>query len=378
MLPSALFGSIQIKRFCVAYCCHFRSHLHIPLHICQKGRAGTLSVSNTSGKMCSVSRPRICTHDGIFHCDEALACYMLKRLPEYNDAKIVRTREEAIIKECDVVVDVGGVYDPSKHYYDHHQRNFDESMSSLSEKYKWKTKLSSAGLVYFHFGHRVLKIILDSTDDKLISAVYDKVYEFFIQEIDGIDNGVPMFNGEPSYRICTNLSARVARLNPFWNGVSDSDIDRFNEAYCLVGKEFEDHIKYWAHVWWPAHDIVRKAVNNRYETHPSGEIMLLSNGGCPWKDHLFELEEKLHIEPTIKYVLFQDQVGKWRVQCVPIAPQSFVCRKFLCEAWCGLRDEELSVKAGIAGCIFVHATGFIGGNKTYTGVLEMAAKSLTA
>lgn len=24
------------------------------------------------------------THDGTFHCDEALACYLLKRLPQYK------------------------------------------------------------------------------------------------------------------------------------------------------------------------------------------------------------------------------------------------------------------------------------------------------
>jgi len=33
---------------------------------------------------------KIGTHSGTFHCDEALACYMLKQLPEYKDAEIVR------------------------------------------------------------------------------------------------------------------------------------------------------------------------------------------------------------------------------------------------------------------------------------------------
>ena len=81
------------------------------------------------------------THDGTFHCDEVimtsslyatgqirimslqvLACYMLKKLPEFSDARIVRTRNESVLETCDVVVDVGGVYDSSKHRYDHHQR----------------------------------------------------------------------------------------------------------------------------------------------------------------------------------------------------------------------------------------------------------------
>ena len=62
------------------------------------------------------------THNGTFHCDEALACYMLKLLPEYIDAKIIRTRDPEQLKSCDVVVDVGGIYNPSMHRYDHHQR----------------------------------------------------------------------------------------------------------------------------------------------------------------------------------------------------------------------------------------------------------------
>lgn len=47
------------------------------------------------------------------HCDEALACAMLKILPEWSDAVIVRTRDGAELAKCDAVVDVGGVYDPA-------------------------------------------------------------------------------------------------------------------------------------------------------------------------------------------------------------------------------------------------------------------------
>lgn len=33
------------------------------------------------------------THSGVFHCDEVLACFMLKQLPHYKDAEIIRTRD---------------------------------------------------------------------------------------------------------------------------------------------------------------------------------------------------------------------------------------------------------------------------------------------
>lgn len=62
------------------------------------------------------------THDGKFHCDEVLACAMLKLLPEYKDAIVKRSRDPVILDSCDIVVDVGGVFDPTIHRYDHHQR----------------------------------------------------------------------------------------------------------------------------------------------------------------------------------------------------------------------------------------------------------------
>lgn len=39
-----------------------------------------------------------------------------------QDAEIIRTRDPAKLAECDIVVDVGGEFDPKKHRYDHHQR----------------------------------------------------------------------------------------------------------------------------------------------------------------------------------------------------------------------------------------------------------------
>lgn len=62
------------------------------------------------------------THDGGFHCDEALACWMLRLLPEYKTAVVVRTRKPDKLNECDIVVDVGAVFDHSRRRYDHHQR----------------------------------------------------------------------------------------------------------------------------------------------------------------------------------------------------------------------------------------------------------------
>lgn len=59
--------------------------------------------------------------------------------------------------------------------------------------------------------------------------------------------------------------------------------------------------------------------------HPSGEIMELK-ARCPWKDHLFDLEEEMGSVGKIKFVVFHDATDSWRVQGVPLQPDSFVCR----------------------------------------------------
>ncbi|XP_067124012.1 MYG1 exonuclease [Centruroides vittatus] len=327
-------------------------------------------------KLC-MEKIKIGTHNGTFHCDEVLACFLLKLLPKYKDATIIRTRDENILKDCHIVVDVGGCYNPDKHRYDHHQRSFNESMKSLSGDKPWVTKLSSAGLVYFHFGREIIATITkDDCNSEKTSVIFDRMYEHFLEEIDAIDNGISTHDEPGRYLITTNLSSRVKNLNPPWN-CEDQDTDKiFPSAMELVGSEFVDKVLFYNNVWWPAREIVQSAIKNREEVDSSREIIDLKNGGCPWKDHLLTLEEQLSITPSIKFVIYTDTNGMWRVQCVPVSIGSFENRVSLKEEWQGLRDKELSQVSGIPNCIFVHANGFIGGNKTRDGVIEMARKSL--
>ncbi|MCS4558828.1 MYG1 family protein, partial [Shewanella sp. C32] len=59
-----------------------------------------------------VSKKYIGTHNGTFHCDEALAVSMLKLLPKFAAHDVLRTRDEAKLAQCEAVVDVGGIYNP--------------------------------------------------------------------------------------------------------------------------------------------------------------------------------------------------------------------------------------------------------------------------
>ncbi|CAI5740432.1 unnamed protein product [Hyaloperonospora brassicae] len=323
------------------------------------------------------------THNGTFHCDEALAVSMLKLLPQFAAHDVLRTRDEAQLAQCDVVVDVGGVYDPEALRFDHHQRSFDGTFDGR------QTKLSSAGLVYKHFGREIIQALAAPTtvlDDETLELLHRKAYETFIEHIDGIDNGVEVASAGDgqkltyNYQVSTSLSSRVSYLNPRWNEDQGSDRvnEQFQQAMYLTITEFTDAVHDLVHSWLPARALVEKAVNQRFETHKSGEIVHFPEY-CPWKSHLHDLEAKLLIPGQIKFVLYNDPTGNMtRVQALNVAPGSFALRTGLLPAWRSLRNEELSQVAGIEGCTFVHNAGFIGGNRTYEGALEMAVRSIEA
>eukprot|EP00936_MAST-01D_sp_MAST-1D-sp1_P000686 g686.t1 len=322
------------------------------------------------------------THNGTFHCDEALATALLKTLPAYKDHAIVRTRDPEQLAKCEIVVDVGGEYDAARRRFDHHQKTFSETLEGYA------TKLSSAGLVYKHYGRDVLRATLaelDSTGsgvaDELIEVLYRKMYIEFVEHIDGIDNGVEVADGELRYKVSTTLSSRVSHLNPAWNASGDNDTRNaaFRAAMLLTGTEFVDAVVRAATSWWPARSLVQasvaSAVAGGVDGCPPGEVLVLERY-CPWQGHLFDLEAAGTAGAEAgraKYVLYTDTSGMWRIQAVPVALGSFTSRIALPEAWRGLRDEALSKEAGVEGCTFAHAGGFIGGNATFDGVRKMAA-----
>jgi len=325
------------------------------------------------------------THDGVFHCDEALGCAMLQMMPAWAGSTIVRTRNDKELDKCDIVIDVGAIYDHSKLRYDHHQRTFS---SNLSEEHAdvpvgsrpegFSTKLSACGLVYKHYGMKDLLPVLtkgSGLPDEILPVVYKKIYQGFVEEVDAIDNGIDISADELRYRISTNLSARVGQLNPLWNedGGKPRRNDVFREAMALTGHEFREAVRRLTKSWFPARSIVESAISARKSLHESGEIMMLDKF-CPWQGHLSDIEKEQNIEGVLKYVLFQDSGGSWRIQAV--SAEGFASRKALPSTWRGVRDAELSSVAGIAGCVFCHASGFIGGNQTYDGAFEMAVTAL--
>lgn len=221
----------------------------------------------------------------------------------------------------------------------------------------------------------------------LIEEIHDKLYEKFIEPFDAVDNGVNQYPQEvkPAYSRPYDIFSMIEALNPSWNEASVDANGRFLEAVNLASSAFSSVLKGYLNSWLPARNIVQEAIGSVGKPLEDGSVIpaevLVLRPNCPWKEHLFELE-KASIATTGKalpflYVVYEDRAeGTWRIQTVPTNPDSFESRKPLPEPWRGLRDSELDQAARILGCTFVHRSGFIGGNRTFDGVLAMARAAI--
>jgi len=323
---------------------------------------------------------------------------MLRLLPSYKDSPLVRTRDPAKLQDCHTVVDVGGQYDENTLRFDHHQREFNTTFPNHS------TKLSSAGLVFMHLGK---KIIAEQTgrqeESEEVFRMYNKLYDDFIEAFDAHDNGVSAY--DTGKLLDMGISKRfndrgfsiasvVSRFNYDHSSSEHTagekspeqkqaeEDARFLKASAFTGSQFVAELTDLNRSWLPALREVQKAFAERTKYDAAGRILVLPyrEEGLPWHDHLFSIEAEEKVSPPgVLYALFAESGAadsKWRIRAVSRSAEGFELRKPLPEAWRGVRDEQLDQVTGIPGCVFVHASGFIGGNKTYDGALAMAKAAL--
>ena len=198
-----------------------------------------------------LSSKTIGTHDGTFHADEVLGCAMLTNYTtEYKNAQIVRTRDEERLSKLDIIIDVGKKFDVSTNRFDHHQREFNDTFDE-----NHSIRLSSAGLVYKYFGKEIvanlIKFYVDKykldvvANEKTVDVVYYRLYDTFIEGIDGADNGVSRYPSDvkSKYSDHTNIQSRIARLNPSWVEPDIKPDDRFREGMAIMDEELNWQVK---------------------------------------------------------------------------------------------------------------------------------------
>jgi len=261
------------------------------------------------------------THDGTFHADEVTACAILLLFDYIDEDKIRRTRDHAVLETCDFVCDVGGIYDPKRRLFDHHQVNYQGS-------------LSSAGMI--------LQYLRD------IDRLSQQEYEFFnhslVMGVDAHDNGKDL----QIPGICT-YSHIIASFTPIKQDVDNATLDKAFHTALDFSKNYLKRI-------WEKHLFNHSCLQIVAAAMKQGGDCLMFDQNIPWIESFFELDGVHH--PATFVIMPSD--NHWKLRGIPPSyEQRMKVRVPLPEEWAGLLDEEIKRVTGIPGAIFCHKGRFI-------------------
>lgn len=290
------------------------------------------------------------THPAPHHGDETVALAILALIEGRVD--VYRTRNPKEIEEAveagSYIVDVGGVYNPEKGRFDHHQRDFAEVRAD-------GTKYSSAGLLWKEYGADACVALTGCTLAQAEEAA-ELVDEMLIKGIDAADYGNRL-DGQMS------VSLAVSVLNPNWD--ESADDEAFVEACQLVYLVLTRTIKSCV-----AQVKGRDAVEEAIRASEDG-IMVLPQFIGGWIQTVLTTAESE--AGNLLYGVFRNLQGQWSCQAIPPsaeAPQAQ--RKPLPEAWRGLSGAALAEATGVEDAVFCHAGGFICGARSQEGAMKLA------
>lgn len=273
------------------------------------------------------------THSGPFHADDVLAMALVRSFLD-ADATVERTRDPARLAEADMVFDVGAVFDPETHRFDHHQAAYEGPLSSAGMVLAW---LREAGHL----------------DDALAQHLDDGLVSY----VDDVDNGrrAPVA-GIPCF----------ASMVDAFNQPADSEAEylaAFEQAVAMAGGVVRGMAAEHASIQH-ALTVVAAAMK---EADAEGRRTLFFDRYVRWKPAYFALGG---VEHDSAFVLFPASDGSsWRVVAIPPEEGSFDQKVSLPAEWAGLTDGELEAVTGIPGSIFCHKNRFIAVFATRDGAL---------
>lgn len=283
---------------------------------------------------------KVGTHDGRFHADEVMATAILK---EIFDIEVVRTRDLDVLKELDIVYDVGDGE------FDHHQ---------VDKEFRERgTPYAACGLIWRKFGRDVVYLNDGNLSEDEINGVVRYIDRNLMESIDASDNGI---RAAMAIIPTPNISSIIGNFNPPWNAKAENEDEYFNQAVKLadviLGNTLAQQI---STVRAKAH------IAAAYEKRPKPELLVLDRS-YPWARVLNSIDR----EKKILFVVFPRE-DEYLLQTVR-GSGSLGNRKSLPEAWAGKRDEELNEIIGIDDAIFCHSGRFIAGAKSRESIMKMA------
>lgn len=272
------------------------------------------------------------THDGSFHADEVTACALLSVFGQIDKDKIVRTRDLKTLSECEYVCDVGGVYDPEKKRFDHHQSEYTGD-------------LSSAGMVWLYLKEK-------GTADE---PTYDFFNRSLIFGVDAHDNGRAVLEEGT----CTFSQVISNFVPPLYDAPKEEQAKAFFEALEFV----EGHLRRLLQRFQYIVACREKVAENMSKK----EKYLLFQEAMPWMECFFDMGGETH--PALFVIM--PSGGHWKLRGIPpTMEERMKVRMPLPQEWAGLLDEDLKRVSGIPGAIFCHKGRFISVWETKEDVLK--------
>ena len=296
-----------------------------------------------------MNKVKIVTHNGNFHPDDLFAVATLLLVLDLNNDKyeIIRTRDPQKIAEGDYVLDVGGVHDPEKNHFDHHQ-------IGGSGKRLNGIPYATFGLVWKKYGAELCG------DEEIAKRVDEKV----IQSIDADDSGVsiftPVFENVKPYQ----LEMAISSFIPTWRE-KDQDLDQaFLKSLILVEEVLAREVK-------RAKDYFegKKRIIKAYQDAGDKRIIVLDDE-YSWGEVLITYPEPLYVVGPRK------SENGWGVAAVRKKMYGFENRKDLPKEWAGKKDKELAEITGVSDARFCHNARFLAVASSFEGALALAKLAL--
>lgn len=271
------------------------------------------------------------THSGGFHADDVLAFALVQEFVD-QDAVVVRSRDLEVLARCDIVFDVGAVFDPARRRFDHHQNDYRGELSSAGMVLEW---LLATGAV----------------EPPLAGVLRAEL----VDHVDAVDTGrrTPQ-RGVPCF------SSLIGMLNDGTGEVADLDTC-YREAVRFARRIVQGLRGSHARMQ-RARALVHAAMDAAVA---AGRRTLFLDEYLPWKSAYFEKDGITH--PSDFVLMPVDDA--WRIVAIPPEPGSFAQKVPLPESWAGLVDGELEAVTGVLGARFCHKNRFVAVFATRDGAL---------
>lgn len=293
---------------------------------------------------------KVVTHDSRFHADDVFAVATLD-LVFNGKIKVIRTRDEDLIKKGDIVLDVGLIYDAEKNRFDHHQKEG----AGIREN---GIPYASFGLIWKHFGRRLCS-------DRAWEIIEKKI----VQSIDAGDNGVSTFNVNELKVFPYLAQTMLFSFMPSWKENIKME-DAFDDAVQFVKKVLKREIIR------AEHSIeIEKFVLDAYEKSEDKKIVVIPKEFQFSDDDVGRiLFEKSDVYFSVRYRPENDQ---WTVKGVRVDPDELPMRKYFPKEWGGLVNEELQKVSGVSDAMFCHRGVFLATARSLEGAILLAKKALS-